>query len=258
MASAGPTFEEAVARGSAPRSRPVPAEALEVPGFRRAGVLVPLLARADGPTLLFTRRTDTVPHHKGEMSFPGGGAAEGESRRRAALREAEEEVGLAASRVEILGAQDDVPSIARYVVTPVAAAVRPRPFAFVPRRSSRSRSRSSSRSPVSSTHRSAAPRSGIPRVCPPRSPRALLASRIPFEEVDPGDRASGACGRSTPIPARVVWGLTARILSDLLDRAFGPPQAGDPTARRRGRRRPAIPTGHRRRAIPTARRRRAI
>jgi len=64
-----PSFEDAVARvRTALAARP--ARTLEVPGFRRAGVLVPILDRSPGPTLLFTRRTDTLPHHKGEISFP--------------------------------------------------------------------------------------------------------------------------------------------------------------------------------------------
>src|SRR5512145_2592599 len=122
-------FDDAVLRIRAALAErpPVP---LEVPSFRPAAVLVPVLDRPLGPTLLFTRRTESVPAHKGEISFPGGAREPGEDAVRAALREAEEEVGLPPALVEPLGALDDVPSIARYVVTPVVAAVRAPPSAF--------------------------------------------------------------------------------------------------------------------------------
>src|SRR6266545_4274657 len=123
------TFEETVDRVRRALAER-PAAALEVPGFRPAAVLVPLLDRPTGPTLLFTRRTDRVPSHKGEISFPGGAREPGEDAVRAALREADEEVGLPTEAVEPLGALDDVPSIARFVVTPVVAAIRAPPARF--------------------------------------------------------------------------------------------------------------------------------
>src|SRR5512138_2038551 len=128
---AAETFAEVVAaiRRAIAARPPVP---LDVPGFRPAAVLVALLDRPAGPTLLFTRRTEHVPSHKGEISFPGGAREPGEDARAAALREAEEEVGLAPALAEPLGTLDDVPSIARYVVTPVVAAVRAPPAAFRP------------------------------------------------------------------------------------------------------------------------------
>jgi 8-oxo-dGTP pyrophosphatase MutT (NUDIX family) len=213
-----PTFEEAVTRIRAALAGRTP-QPLAVPGFRPAAVLVPILAREGGPTVLFTLRTDTVPHHKGEVSFPGGGAAPGESAERAALREAEEEVGLDASAVELLGALDDVPSIARYVVTPVAAAV-PRP----PARFARAEFEvvEPFEIPLARLLDPSLRRAALwdPARLPPEIPRALLAARIPFEEVD---AATGhwRVWSFHADPGRVVWGLTARILADLLDRAFG-------------------------------------
>ena len=121
MAPAPLAFADALSRiRSALAARPP--RRLDIPAFRPAAVLVALLDRAGGPTLLFTRRTEHVPHHKGEISFPGGGLHPGEDAAAAALREAEEEVGLPPGRVEVAGTLDDVPSIARYVVTPVVAA----------------------------------------------------------------------------------------------------------------------------------------
>jgi 8-oxo-dGTP pyrophosphatase MutT (NUDIX family) len=79
--------------------RPDPA-----PGDRLAAVLVPLVWRAD-PSIVFTQRTDELPRHAGEISFPGGLAEPGDAgARETALREADEELGLQASDVRVLGA----------------------------------------------------------------------------------------------------------------------------------------------------------
>ena len=69
-----------------------------------AAVLVPVLAAAPELRLVFTKRTDTLSRHAGEISFPGGFAEPGEALAATALREAEEEIGLRASEVELLGA----------------------------------------------------------------------------------------------------------------------------------------------------------
>jgi 8-oxo-dGTP pyrophosphatase MutT (NUDIX family) len=69
-----------------------------------AAVLVPILGAAPEPRLVFTRRTETLSRHAGEISFPGGLVDPGESLASAALREAEEELGLAPSDVELVGA----------------------------------------------------------------------------------------------------------------------------------------------------------
>ncbi|WP_242342022.1 NUDIX hydrolase [Anaeromyxobacter terrae] len=217
MAPLAPSFEEAVARvREALAERP--SRPLEVPGFRRAGVLVPILARPEGPTLLFTRRTETVPHHKGEISFPGGGCEPRESALAAALREADEEVGLAPAGVEPLGALDDVPSIARYVVTPVVAAVPAPPPAFVPAEAEVSEP---FELPLARLLDPSIRRAALwdPARLPATAAAALLAVRVPFEEVD---AATGhwRVWSFHADPARVVWGLTARVLADLLDRAF--------------------------------------
>jgi 8-oxo-dGTP pyrophosphatase MutT (NUDIX family) len=189
-----------------------------VPGFRDAAVLVPLVARPGGPTVLFTRRTERVPHHKGEISFPGGGVEPGESAADAALREAEEEVGLPRSSVEILGAMDPLPSIARYVVTPIAGAVRAPPDLFVLAEDEVSEP---FEIPLARLLDPTLRRAALwdPARLPPEIPRALLAGRIPFEEVDPATGLWRVWSFHSD-PERVVWGLTARILAELLDRAF--------------------------------------
>jgi 8-oxo-dGTP pyrophosphatase MutT (NUDIX family) len=75
------------------------------PGDRLAAVLLPLIDGSD-PSLIFTQRTDELPRHAGEISFPGGLAEEDDDGelRRTALRESHEELGLDPSRVEVLGA----------------------------------------------------------------------------------------------------------------------------------------------------------
>jgi 8-oxo-dGTP pyrophosphatase MutT (NUDIX family) len=212
-----PAFDEALARiRLALAARPP--QRLDVPAFRPAAVLVPLLHRRGGPTILFTRRTETVRHHKGEISFPGGGLEAGEDAVRAALREAEEEIGLLPERVEPVGLLDDVPSIAGYVVTPVVAAVREPPEAFRPAALEVSEP---FEVPLATLLDPSIRRASLwdPARLPPAAAAAVRASRTSFEEVDPrtGHWRTWSFDAG---PGRTVWGLTARILAELVDRAF--------------------------------------
>jgi 8-oxo-dGTP pyrophosphatase MutT (NUDIX family) len=87
--------------------------------LRPAAVLVPLYVRAGDDHLLFTRRTERMTHHRGEISFPGGGRhAEDADLLRTALRETEEEMGICSSDITVLGRLDDFISIHGYRVTP--------------------------------------------------------------------------------------------------------------------------------------------
>jgi 8-oxo-dGTP pyrophosphatase MutT (NUDIX family) len=89
-----------------------------------AAVLVPLLWEADKWHLLFTRRTERVESHKGQVSFPGGGCDEGETTPEAtALRETEEELGIAANRIRILGRLTNMITISSFRVTPVVGVI---------------------------------------------------------------------------------------------------------------------------------------
>jgi 8-oxo-dGTP pyrophosphatase MutT (NUDIX family) len=98
-----------------------------------AAVLVPIVDHAGEPYLLFTKRTDRVGHHKGQISFPGGVVDPGDrSFLDAALRECEEEIALPRAAVEPLGMLDDTETVAtRFVITPVVGVVR-RPVAWQP------------------------------------------------------------------------------------------------------------------------------
>jgi 8-oxo-dGTP pyrophosphatase MutT (NUDIX family) len=87
---------------------------------RAAAVLLPVVARPE-PSLILTVRSDTLPSHQGQISFPGGAMdPSDESPEAAALRETEEELGLRPSLVRVLGRLDDVETyVSGYVVTPV-------------------------------------------------------------------------------------------------------------------------------------------
>ena len=78
------------------------------PGTALAAVLVPVLTAAHDIRVVFTRRTDTLSRHAGEISFPGGLADTDEELAAAALREAEEELGLAPADVELVGSLPSV------------------------------------------------------------------------------------------------------------------------------------------------------
>jgi len=100
--------------------------------LRRAAVLVPLVVRPHGVTVLLTRRTDHLKSHAGQISFPGGRAEERDSSPiETALRETEEEVGLHRRHIEIIGVLPDHATVTAYRITPVVALIEP-PFTLLP------------------------------------------------------------------------------------------------------------------------------
>jgi 8-oxo-dGTP pyrophosphatase MutT (NUDIX family) len=169
------------------RSRTEPAGARE--GLRRAGVLVPLFVRDAKLWTLLTRRTESVEHHRGQISFPGGGEEEGdEDLYAAALRETEEELAIASTDVIPLGPLSPIVTVTNFYVEPYVAAV-PQPYVWRPAEAE------------------------IAEVI--EAPLAAL--------MDP------AILEHRPMPGRdgtilfyhfgkhVIWGATAKILSELLD-----------------------------------------
>jgi len=92
----------------------------------KAAVLVPLVQRDEGVTVLLTQRTDHLADHAGQISFPGGRIEKGDSDAiAAALREAEEEIGLLPHQVEPIGRLDDYETRTGFLVVPVVALVAP-------------------------------------------------------------------------------------------------------------------------------------
>jgi len=90
-----------------------------------ASVLMPLVRR-DEITVLLTQRTDHLTNHPGQISFPGGRAEPHDDDTAAtALREAEEEIGLDAARVEVLGSMPTYTTGTGFIVTPIVGLVQP-------------------------------------------------------------------------------------------------------------------------------------
>lgn len=119
-----------------------PADPLDVvmpPGLRRwphamreklagplkpAGVLVPIMERQDGLSVLLTQRAADLKHHAGQVSFPGGRMEKHDADvREAALRETHEEVGIEPKRVDVIGYLDSMPTITGFAVTPVVGLI---------------------------------------------------------------------------------------------------------------------------------------
>ncbi|HKV14328.1 MAG TPA: CoA pyrophosphatase [Reyranella sp.] len=100
--------------------------ASEPQSWRPASVLVPLVDRAPGITVLLTQRTDDMPSHAGQIAFPGGRRQAGDADAVAtALRETEEEVGLSRQFVDVVGAIDSYRTGTGYEITPIVGIVRP-------------------------------------------------------------------------------------------------------------------------------------
>jgi 8-oxo-dGTP pyrophosphatase MutT (NUDIX family) len=103
------------------------------PAPRDAAVLVLLYHLAGADRVLLTRRTDTVEHHKGQISFPGGGRhGADEDLATTALRETWEEVGVHPDHVEIIGALDEHLTVSNFRVAPYVGVLTQVPYAFVP------------------------------------------------------------------------------------------------------------------------------
>ena len=92
---------------------------IEQPSLARAAVLVPLFEKGENCHIVFTKRSDNVRYHKGEISFPGGVFDERDLElERTALRETDEEIGLKENDVQIIGVLDDIITVTQFIVTP--------------------------------------------------------------------------------------------------------------------------------------------
>jgi 8-oxo-dGTP pyrophosphatase MutT (NUDIX family) len=91
---------------------------------KHACVLVPLVMQGGTLSLLLTKRTDRVEHHKGQISFPGGMVDDSDtSPGHTALRELEEELGIPESCVELLGTLNDIKIPTGFIVTPLVGVI---------------------------------------------------------------------------------------------------------------------------------------
>jgi 8-oxo-dGTP pyrophosphatase MutT (NUDIX family) len=169
-------------------ARPAAAPAIEREGLRRAGVLVPLFVREGKLWILLTRRTESVEHHRGQISFPGGGEEEtDEDLYATALRESEEELAIDPADVIPLGSLSPIVTVTDFYVEPYVAAV-PQPYVWHP----------------AEAEIAEVIEAPLARLMDP----AILEHRtIPGRE---GTLLFYHFG------AHVIWGATARILSELL------------------------------------------
>jgi 8-oxo-dGTP pyrophosphatase MutT (NUDIX family) len=169
------------------------ADAMEVAvrGRTKAAVLVPLYLKGGEPHAVFTKRREDLRRHPGEISFPGGRHDEGEPDLLAtALREAQEEIGLAPAAVQVLGALSPTATVATgYAVYPFVGLIEPG-----------QRWRPSAREVAQVLEVSLADlRRGFGR-------RRLFRRGIPIQT------------DTYLVGEHLIWGATARIVGDLFDR----------------------------------------
>lgn len=97
---------------------------IDAPHLRRACVLVPVIRNGSGQwSLLLTRRSEALAAHSGQIAFPGGGVEEGEALADAAIREAQEEVGIPPHVVELIGRLDDLVTNSGFLVAPFVGVI---------------------------------------------------------------------------------------------------------------------------------------
>jgi 8-oxo-dGTP pyrophosphatase MutT (NUDIX family) len=119
------TIRGALHSADAAGRAPVHGDAPDGNDPRRAAVLVPLEAAADGWRVLLCIRTGHLPTHAGQISFPGGSLEGGEGPVDAALRETEEETGITRDFVEVAGALDRYLTVTGFVMSPVVGFLSP-------------------------------------------------------------------------------------------------------------------------------------
>jgi 8-oxo-dGTP pyrophosphatase MutT (NUDIX family) len=164
-----------------------------LPPGRAAAVLLMLFEREGEPWLVFTKRTQHVQHHKGEISFPGGARDdEDHDIERTALRETVEELGVDAADITVVGRLDEIPTfVTGYNVMPFIAVV-PEQHSYRP------------------------------------SPAEIdEVIELPVEELARVGRRDVIVRRGFPIETNVfetrghfIWGLTGAILRQFLDEVW--------------------------------------
>jgi 8-oxo-dGTP pyrophosphatase MutT (NUDIX family) len=170
---------------------PEAAVTLDVRGRTEAAVLVPMYVDGENLHVVFTKRREDMRRHPGEISFPGGRREDGEQDLRlTALREAEEEIGLPRDGVEIVGALQPTPTIATgYAVYPFVGLI------------------------------------GSTRDWVPSAGEVAEVLELTVASLIAGYGRRRLVRRGVPVRTDtyvvgddLIWGATARILADLLDR----------------------------------------
>lgn len=179
-------FAQVAERLAAPPPRRLAAREL-----RQASVLVPLYVDAGELWVVLTKRTDSLPSHKGQIAFPGGGRELGEDAWTAALRETHEEIGIPPERVLRLGQLDETDLPSGFRVLPCVGAL---PFPF-----------ETKANPVEIAEVFAVPLSAL------SNPGMVEERRV---RLDGRERML----RIYHIGGRQIWGATARMLQNLLQR----------------------------------------
>ena len=183
---------------------PPPAPPLQ-PGGRAAAVLLPVFEEDGEARIVLTRRPETMPSHRGEIAFPGGKVEPGLDRdaRDAALREAEEEIGLRRETVDVIAALPTLGTVVgQFDITPFVGVVDGRPIVTADSRE-------------------------VARVFDVALSE-LLSPDVYHEErwswgLDGSDRAM----QFYDLADETVWGATARILTGFLARIVGVEVIGD-------------------------------
>ncbi|HSK78708.1 MAG TPA: CoA pyrophosphatase [Thermoanaerobaculia bacterium] len=173
-------------RLSSPPPRRLPASDL-----RQASVLVPLYVNAGELWTVLTKRTDTLPSHRSQIAFPGGGRELKEDPWAAALRESHEEIGLDPKLVLRLGEMDEVESPAGFRVIPCVGAI-PFPHKLQPNEAE-----------ISEVFNLPLSAFTNPQLV---EERAVTINGVPRNL------------RIYHVGSRQIWGLTARVLQNLLVR----------------------------------------
>jgi 8-oxo-dGTP pyrophosphatase MutT (NUDIX family) len=121
-------FEELKGRLQKTAPRPLILPGLDL---REASVLIPLFSRRGIPHVLFTKRTESLRNHAGQISFPGGARdASDRTPLHTALRETREELGIPPEAVDVLGLLEEIPTITQFRVLPFVGVI-PSDFAYV-------------------------------------------------------------------------------------------------------------------------------
>jgi 8-oxo-dGTP pyrophosphatase MutT (NUDIX family) len=162
--------------------------------LRRAAVLVGLIDRGEDYGVLLTLRPESMPNHAGQVAFPGGRIEEGETALAAALREAQEEVGVEPASVHILGQADPYLTGSGFAISPFVGVL---PEAFVPVPHERE---------VAAVF---------------ETPLSFLMNPENHQRHEREFRGALRAYYAMPHNGRYIWGATAGMLKSLYDRLYG-------------------------------------